>query len=180
MYSDSFDPTAKDSALLPSEQMALNEAKRLMANGKPRQAAPVFAKLAEVLTSGRQPQRAATLHAQAAQAFAESRNEAAALTQARTALNLFLQYRMIERVPFFYTDITKELTKRGMGKAAETLAKEFASRLPRSAPETPPAAIRLPANCPQCGAPVRINDAHGLDVNKVECVYCGTPIRPLD
>ena len=53
------------------------------------QAAPLFAKLAEVLASAGQPQRAANLHAESAQAFAESHNEAPALAQARSALNLF-------------------------------------------------------------------------------------------
>jgi len=176
---DNSDPSGKGSALSPSEQQRLDEARRLFEEGKPGKAAPLFARLAEVLISNRQPKRAASLHAQAAQAFAESRNETAALTQARAALNLFLQYKMVDRIPFFYASVTRELTKRGMGNAAETLAKEFEARLPQSSSVTQPAAIRLPANCPQCGAPVRISDVHGADVSNVECNYCGTPIRPL-
>lgn len=134
MFSDSFDPAAQDSALLPSELQTLNEAKRLMANKKPGQAAPLFAKLAEVLTSAKQPQRAASLHAQSAQAFAQSRNETPALIQARAALNLFLQYKMVQQAEVLYSSLSRELTKRGMGKAAETLATEFAARLPQSTP----------------------------------------------
>jgi hypothetical protein len=179
MFSDSFDPSARGSALSPSEQQRLDEAKRLYEDGKPGKAAPLFARLAEVLISNRQPKRAASLHAQAAQAFAESRNEVGALTQTRAALNLFLQYKMVERMPFFYASITKELTKRGLGNAAETLAKEFASKIPQPTSVTPPVAIRLPANCPQCGAPVHVSDVHWSDASKIECAYCATPIRPL-
>jgi hypothetical protein len=179
MLSDYFDPAAQDSALLPSEQQTLNEAKRLMANKKPGKAAPLFAKLAEVLASARQPQRAANLHAMSAQAFAESHNESPALTQARAALNLFLQYKMTDRVPVFYASIIRELTKRGLANAAETLTKEFASKVPQPASETNSIAARLPANCPQCGAPVHISDPHLTAASKVECIYCGTPIRPL-
>jgi hypothetical protein len=178
MSSDSSDPSARVSALQPSEQRRLEEAEYLLENGKPAQAAPIFAKLAEVLTSAGQPKRAANLHAQAAQAFAQCRNESSALTQARAALNLFLQYKMVERMLIFYANLSRELTKRGMKNAAETLANEFESRIPRSAPVASPIATRLPANCPQCGAPVHFNDPHD-DVNKVECIYCGTPIRPL-
>jgi predicted Zn finger-like uncharacterized protein len=179
IFSDYFDPSGKGSALSPSEQQRLDEAKHLYEEGKPGKAAPLFARLAEVLISNRQPKRAASLHAQAAQAFAESRNESSALVQARAALTLFLQYKMVERIPFFYTNIIKELTRRGMGNAAETLVKEFEARLSQSTPVAPPAINHLPANCPQCGAPVRITDAQGPDAKNVECAYCGTPIRPL-
>ncbi len=179
MFSDSYDPSARGSTLRPSEQQRLDEARQLYEDGKPSQAAPLFARIAEVQTSNRQLQRAANLHAQAAQAFAESSNETAALTQARAALNIFLQYKMVQRTQFFYASISKELNKRGMNNAAETLAKEFASKVLQPAPATPSVAARLPSNCPQCGAPVRISDAHGLDASKIECAYCGTPIRPL-
>jgi hypothetical protein len=175
MSSDSFDPYAQ---LRPSEQQRLDEANQLYKDGKPGQAAPLFARIAEVLTANRQAQRAANLHAQAAQAFAESSNESAALTQARSALNIFLKLKMDKRTQYFYTSFSKELTRRGMNHTAETFAKEFAARVSRTASAVSSAAARLPANCPQCGAPVRIMDAQGLDASKIECVYCGTPIRP--
>lgn len=178
MLSDSFDPYAQ---LRPSEQQRLDEANQLYEDGKPSQAAPLFARIAEVLTANRQAQRAANLHAQAAQAFAESGNESAALMQARSALNIFLKLKMDnKRMQYFYTSISKELNRRGMDNAVKTLAKEFASRVLQPAPATPSAAVRLPSNCPQCGAPVRISNANWVDVSTVECTYCGTPIRPSD
>ena len=89
MSYDASDPAAPESAILPSQRQTLSEANRLLENNKPRQAAPLFAKLAEVLTSAGQPRRAANLHAQAALAFAKGHDESA-LVQARTALTLFL------------------------------------------------------------------------------------------
>jgi hypothetical protein len=190
MFSNSSDPSARDSALQPSEQRRLEEAEHLLEDGKPAQAAPIFAKLAEVLASAGQPKRAASLHAQAALAFAQSRNESPALTQARAALNLFIQYRLGQAADFYYKSITSEMTKRGMKNAAATLEKEFVFRInhpflhpvPETAPTTPSTpspAARLPSNCPQCGAPVHVSDAHWNDAGNVECAYCGTPIWPM-
>ncbi len=177
MSSDFTDPAARESALLPSQQQTLTEANYLLDNGKPAQAAPLFAKLAEVLASASQPKRAANLHAQAAMAFAKSRNEAPALMQARAALNLYLEYKIVPQAPFFYANIVRELTKRGMTNAAETLEKEFASKVgPQPTPVTP-ATGRLPTNCPHCGAPVRSNEVHWIDAHTAECAFCGTPIQ---
>lgn len=176
MSSDEFDPAASESALLPSELHDLSAARRLMANNRPAQAAPTFARLAELLTSAGQPQRGANLHADAAQAFAESHNEAPALLQARAALKLFLKYKMDERAAVFYTKITQTLTQHALPGAAATLEKEFGSRLVKTAPAAAAVAARLPANCPQCGAPVHLSD---MQAGTLECPFCGTPIRPV-
>lgn len=179
MSSTSFDPSARDSALQPSEQRRLEEANALLDNNKPAQAAPIFAKLAEVLTSAKQPRRAASVHAQAALAFARSRNESA-LMQARAALTLMLQYKLDQQASVFYEDILREFTKRGMQPAAQALANEFAAQVaPAPAPVNPHAAqfARLPSNCPHCGAPLRSEEVHWVDARTVECVFCGTPVR---
>src|SRR5215467_2956221 len=131
MSYDSSDPAARESALLPAQRQTLSEANRLLEDNKPRQAAPLFAKLAEVLKSAGQPKRAAQLHAQAALAFAKSRDESA-LMQGRTALTMLLQYKLDQRASVLYTDLQRELTKRGLQAAAETLRNEFAIKLPQS------------------------------------------------
>lgn len=176
---DSSDPAARDSALQPSEQRRLEEANYLLENNKPAQAAPIFAKLAEVLTSAGQPKRAASLHAQAALSFARSRNEAA-LIQARSALNLMLQYKLDGQASAFYNDLIRELNKRGMKSAAEALTSEFGDKVPQPVPLDSRAAqlSRLPSNCPNCGAPLRSSEVDWTDANTIECSFCGTPIRP--
>lgn len=176
---DPSDPTARDSALQPSEQRRLEEANSLLENNKPAQAAPIFAKLAEVLRSANQPKRAAALHSQAALAFARSRNEAA-LTQARAALTLLLQYDLVPQASALYKDLMGELTRRGMKSAAETLTREFGDKVPQSTPLDSRAEqlSRLPSNCPNCGAPLRQSEVTWTEVGTLECGFCGTPIRP--
>jgi len=176
---DPTDPSTRDSALQPSEQRRLEEANYYLDNNKPAQAAPIFAKLAEILTSAKQPKRAANLHSQAAIAFARSRN-ASALFQARAALNLLLQYNLDQQASAFYNELTRELTRRGMKSEAETLTKEFGDKIAQPAPPNARAAQlnRLPSNCPNCGAPLGQNAFKWTDASTIECGFCGTPIRP--
>lgn len=179
MSFNSSDPFVRNSALQPSEQRRLEEAEHLLEDGKPAQAAPIFAKLAEVLESAKQPKRAANLHSQAALAFARSRNEAA-LMQARAALTLLLQYKLGQQASAFYKDVMRELTKRGMQSAAEALTREFGDKVSQPSPlDTRTAQMnRLPSNCPNCGAPLGQREVKWTDANTIECGFCGTPIRP--
>lgn len=177
---DPSDPTAHDSALQPSEQRRLEEANFYLENNKPAQAAPIFAKLAEVLRSAGQPKRAASLHSQAALAFARSRNESA-LVQARAAMSLLLQYKLEAQASAFYKELMREFTKRGMQPAAEAFAKEFGGQIQQPAERDAHAAHqldRLPSHCPSCGASLRERDIRWTDADTIECGFCGTPIRP--
>ena len=176
---DPSDPTARDSALQPSEQRRLEEANFYLENNKPAQAAPIFAKLAEVLESAKQPKRAANLHSQAAIAFARSRNESA-LFQARAAMTLLLQYKLDPQAAAFYKELMRELTKRGMTSTADAFAKEFGDAFPQpTLPDAQAAQLnRLPSHCPSCGASLRESDVKWTDANTIECGFCGTPIRP--
>jgi hypothetical protein len=180
MSYDSSDPAARESALQPSEQRRLEEANYYLENNKPAQAAPIFAKLAEVLRSANQPKRAANLHSQAALAFAKSRN-VAALIQARSALTLLLQYKLDQQASAFYKDLMRELTKRGMQSEAEVLTREFGDKVLQPIPLDTRAAqlSRLPGNCPNCGAPLRHSEVTWIDASNIECSFCGTPIRPI-
>ncbi|MFN8413181.1 MAG: hypothetical protein U0Z26_12410 [Anaerolineales bacterium] len=176
---DPSDPTAKESALQPSEQRRLEEANFYLENNKPAQAAPIFAKLAEVLKSANQPKRAANLHSQAAIAFARSRNESA-LMQARAALSLLLQYQLEQQTSALYKTLMNEFTKRGMQSSAQALSKEFGEKFPQSTPVDSRAEQlnRLPSNCPNCGAALNQSDVKWAEANTIECGFCGTPIRP--
>ncbi|MGA2488985.1 MAG: hypothetical protein ABSF99_02190, partial [Anaerolineales bacterium] len=121
------------------------------------------------------------LHAQAAHAYADSHNPQAALVQARAALTLFIQNRMVQRTPVFYANITRKLTNKGVPDAAAALAKEFGSRVGPVPPSVAPAGGQrghLPTNCSKCGAPIHANEANWVDANTIECDYCGSLIRP--
>jgi hypothetical protein len=173
-------PDEQTEPLDPPHRQVQIQANQLVAKGKPGQAAPLFAKLAEV-ESADHPRWAANLHAQAAHAFADSQQGPAALIQARAALHLFLKHQMSERAPVFYANITRKLKNKGMENAAEALTSEFGSRL-AALPATAASAAQkqgvLPTNCPKCGASVHGERAKWVNADTVECEYCGSLIRP--
>jgi hypothetical protein len=172
-------PFEQTEPLDPPHRQVQEQANYLVDQGKHGQAAPLFAKLAEV-ESGNHPRRAANLHAQAAHAFADSHQEPAALLQARAALQLFLKLQMTDRAPFFYANITRKLKNKGMEEAADALAGEFGSRmaaLPASADSVVQKRGVLPTTCPGCGAPVHGERAKWVDSNTAECEYCGSLVR---
>ncbi len=174
--------------LTPTQLQSLAQANRLIAAGKPDEAAPILGQLAKEMEDSNHPRRAANLHAVAAHAYADSKNETQALAQARAALNLFIQYSMVERIPRFYTNITQKMTRRGMNSAAITLQNEFGSKV-SSIPAIPPSPAapapaprrgRLPTNCSQCGAGIRSDEINWIDDHTAECNYCGSLIQTID
>jgi hypothetical protein len=163
----------------PTQMQSLARANQLVASGLSGQAAPIFSNLAGELEATSHPRRAANLHAQAAHAYADSQDEQAALNQARLALNLFLQYHMVNRTPVFYSNITRKFANKGMKTASQTLINEFGLKIgPMSAPPPAPAHQgQLPTNCSKCGAPIHKNEANWVDEQTIECDFCGSLIR---
>jgi len=147
--------------LNPVNMALLIQANRSMAGGKPGEAAPLFAQLAQNMEAHQHPRRAANFHAMAAHAFADSNSEQGATEHARAALQVFLQYQMNQRTSMFFTNITRKMNERGMKGAAD---------------KTTHRGI-LPTNCAKCGAPIHGNEANWVDENTVECEYCGVLIR---
>jgi len=167
--------------LTPDQLAVLVKANQLMSEGKPSDAGPLFAGLADAMQQSNHPRRAANLYARAAHAFADGNNEQAALGHARAALALFTQFEMVGRTSIFFTNITHKMNTKGMRVAAEALQREYGAQI-----ATQPVASRqanrrqrglLPANCPKCGAAVHSDEADWVDNNTVECEYCGTLIR---
>ncbi len=173
-------PVTQSNPLAPEMMQTLNQANRLEANGQPGQAAPLFSQVADEMEAANHPRRSANLHAQAAHAFADSRNPQAALAQARLALNLFIQNKMVRRTPVFYANITRKLNNHGMPKAAQALTQEFGERVGPMPAQLPQAAGRggsLPTNCSKCGAPIHADEVTWVDTRTIECNYCGSLIR---
>jgi len=166
---------------LNPEQMALLvNANQLLTAGKPAEAAPLLAQLAAELEKQQHPRRAANVYARAAHAFADAQNEAGALAQARKALTLFLQYRMVQRAPVFFANILRKMKAHNMNNAASAIQKEYGGQVGVAPAESlaAPSARRglLPTQCPKCGAPVGA-DVNWVDEYTAECDYCGTLLR---
>jgi hypothetical protein len=162
---------------LGAAQLAmLSLANQLMADQKPGEAAPLFAQLAGELQTSHHSRRAANLYARAAHAFATAHDGPAALVQARSALDLFLQLRMVYRAPMFYNNITRKLNNNNMKPAATKLEQEYGARMQGLPAAAAPRGL-LPTNCPKCGAPIHGDDANWVDANTAECDYCGSLLR---
>ena len=173
-------PIAQANPLAPEMMQTLNQANRLAANGQPGQAAQLFSQVADEMEATNHPRRAANLHAQAAHAYADSHNPQAALAQARLALNLFIQNKMVQRTPVFYANISRKFTNQGMPKAAAALEQEFGARVGPMPAQMPRAAGKhgsLPTNCSKCGAPIHADEVTWVDARTIECNYCGSLIR---
>jgi hypothetical protein len=159
----------------------LSKANRLVQAGQFNDAATIMVQLAQEMERTNHPRRAANLHAMAAHTYADGRNESAALSEARLALNLFIQYKIVERTPRFYANITRKLNAGGMKAAAQTLQTEYGGQIgalpPVSSTSTPTRHGRLPAACPKCGAAVRSDEASWVDESTAECMYCGSLIK---
>jgi hypothetical protein len=175
-----------EGALNPIQMQMLTRANQLANQGNPQQAAVLYSSLAAELQASNHPRRAANLFAQAAHAFADSRQADQAVAQAKTALNLFIQYQMVERAPRFFGNIVAKLRHNGMVPAANLLEQTYGHRFqgmpegnPAIGPE--PAANeshgRLPAACPKCGAPVNPAEIDWLDRENAECNYCGATLQ---
>jgi hypothetical protein len=167
---------------LPPEQIeAAVKANRLLTAGQPGEAAVIFARIAQEMEDSQHPRLAVNLHARAAHAYADSKNETSALIQARVALSLFIQYKMVNRTQQFYTNITNKLTQRGMSKEVEILNREFGKvvgELPTQFSQGRMELHRtLPPACTQCGAPLRSDEVEWIDDQTVECGYCGALIK---
>jgi hypothetical protein len=167
---------------MSSDQIAiLVRANQLMAGGKPLEAGPLFAQVADAMKSSNHPRRAANLYTRAAHAFADGNDGQAALKYARAALILFTQAKMARRAIEFYTNITRKLSTKGMKAAADALQSEYGAQI-EALPVGPntgnrPAHGQLPTACPKCGAPVHGDEVTWVDSSTIECEYCGASIR---
>ncbi len=153
---------------------------QMIANGQAKEAAQMLTRLVQESENRGRPRLTANLHAQAARAYAVAKDEPNALSHARSALNQFVQLNMLPRVPQFYANITRDLRANGMSASADALQKEFgakAKELESKGFAAPAQRGRLPAKCPQCGAPAKSDEVDWIDRNSAECNYCGSVIQ---
>ncbi len=167
-------PPAGGRRVPPRLLRRLQRANRLLASGRPAEAAPLFAQLAQAAeTAGRMP-RAAQLHARAARAWFEAGNPQAGMEHLRRAL------RLAERLP--HGEAALRIARRAAPRlrelgytqqAAEVEA--FLRRAPGPpAPRSAPAETVRAITCPQCGASLQADERLRVDARTVECAYCGS------
>lgn len=161
---------------------ALMQANRLVEKGKLNEAGAEFARLADELEESR-PRQAANLHAAAAYAFVGAGAAEQALQHAVQALQMFQQYRMLQRFPVFFANITREMQDHGMHAAAQQLEDKFGLHA-QQAQHGPDAGAEerrgaMPAVCPHCGGAVRSDEVQWVDAVSAECIYCSGIIQAV-
>jgi hypothetical protein len=158
----------------------LGRANHLLEQGKFREAASLFAQLAQSAQMAGHPRKAANLYAQAALAFIDANADAETLNHARKALDFFVELAMDERAANFYSSITSKLRAKNKASIAETLEHEFGGKIDMNASDEPALRKRLPPKCPQCAAPVRSDEVDWIDEASAECAYCGAVVQAND
>lgn len=172
--------SALGAALLP----LLIEANRLSAAGQPADAAQLFDQLAVKAEAHGHLRRAAHLHLEAARRLLMAGDAHAATSPARAAMQLFTQIGRFGRAEAIYQRIVHELRARGANAEADALERDLRSQFGEAAPmpapgsSPPPSRSRLPAQCPQCGGPVRSDEVEWIGDHSAECLYCGSVIIP--
>jgi hypothetical protein len=166
---------------------AVGEASDLDYNGKPGEAAEVYAKLAA--EEGKSNELIYALYSRDAfKLWLKAKEIDKAMAQARDILRLLSDTGWLKRSDDTVSDLSQmvgELYVAGYTTEADTFSKEINAELvaeglaPMSGSDkaTGSAATskagKLPSICPDCGGP--LPDAGGKD--EVKCVYCGSIIR---
>ncbi len=165
-------PPAGGRRVPPRLLRRLQRANRLLASGRPAEAAPLFAELAQAAeTAGRMP-RAAQLHAQAARAWFEAGSPQAGMEHLRRALHL------AERLP--HGEAALRIARRAiprlqeLGYTQQAAEVEAFLRRAHPAPRAAPAETVRAITCPQCGASLQADERLRVDARTVECAYCGS------
>lgn len=166
----------------------LEHAHRLLAEGRPAEAADIFARVADEAHKHRLPVRAADLALQAARAYLAADMVEAALARGKGALELFIASGRPWRVPRVLPRMVAALREKGYDAEADVLQRQVGERLGqaglsiedlerRVTPSAPPRRGTLPAKCSACGGGLVADEVEWHDATTAECPYCGTLVK---
>lgn len=160
----------------------LRQANVLEASGQFMDAAQQFAQLADGAAQAGMPDRAGNLSLQATRCFIEAGDVANGISHARQGIQWLQTAGRDRRAEQALTQVITALRARKLNAEADALLKEFAGLVSQAQAEAqaepePAPHGHLPPKCPNCGGPMRVNDADWIDELTAECPYCGTPVR---
>jgi hypothetical protein len=157
----------------------LQQANRLLAEGRPAEAAAIFAELADQAASLGIP-RSSQLHLQAGRAWMLAEERTPGLERLVLGLRTMAEMGQVDRLPRVTRRILAELLARGMEDEANEIRARMLASLPSGAldsaePPTPsPSRGRLPSKCPHCGGTVVADSVEWIDGTSAICDYCGS------
>jgi hypothetical protein len=164
---------------------ALDRAHRLMNQGRPAEAAPIFAQLSAAADTHGMPVRAAHLQLQAARALAHLGDAPGGLARAQAALALLVKAGTVQPLRAAFPRFIAELQALGFQREAGELQGDVKAALGSApladlpAPAVSSAPPRLPAECPNCAGPVRSDEVEWIDAVSAACTYCGSILHTL-
>jgi hypothetical protein len=154
-----------------------------MRAGRFAPAAERFSALAQEAEERAMPQAAGDLYLRAARCYAELDNLDLADQRAEQAIHLLIQARALGRVRQVLPRVLAGLERAGRHDDAERLRREIEQAfegkepLPGAVPLRARAAARLPAKCPNCGAPIKPDEVAWAGPATAECPYCGGVVK---
>ena len=157
-------------------EMGLAQARCQIQAGHFNRAGMILADLAREAEGLERPKIAAELHARAAHCFIDGGAEPSGLSEAQAALRVFGNMGKNERYQRFLSNILRKMQAHGMVNAVGTLRTEFDGMAAPAPGPAPAHNVRLPAACPQCGAPLRSDEVEWIDTMSAECNYCGAVV----
>jgi hypothetical protein len=162
----------------------LRRANRMMDTGQFAQAYPLLRRLADVATERGMRVRAAHLYLRAARARLEMGGVEDAFDLARRTIRLMVDAGQAGRLRGLLPGMIDAFEQKGYHDQAVALRAEARSLLGAEAGQPPaPSAVKLPARCPSCNAPVRadevtwVGEQAGRGHPVAECAYCGTILQ---
>jgi hypothetical protein len=159
------------------------EAERLMHAGRFAEAAKRFEHLAREAEKRDKIEAAANLRLRAARCYAELKDLGRADRCAEQAIHLFIQARRPGRVRQVLPRVLAGLERHGRHGDAERLRREVreafggAESLLGRMPSVARGAAALPAQCSNCGAPLKPNEVAWAGPATAECPYCGAVVK---
>jgi DNA-directed RNA polymerase subunit RPC12/RpoP len=128
------------------------------------------------------------LYLQAGRANFKAGQVVSGMSQIELALKIFAERGEWLKFQRNRRRIVKELRMTGLENEANSLANFLEEQLPAEVksigdePRNDPrpvarARATLPTKCPECGAPLRIDEVDWMDENTAECPYCGNITR---
>ena len=168
----------------PVVRRALAQAQRLIADGKFREAAAIYDRLAqEAYARGR---RRPGLHMdlEAGRAYLQAADVDQSQERARRATQNALQIARPGLAMPLVEKITRHLEAQGAPEAARHFREEIETLLqeqrgaPGGSSGEPGRASRktLPGHCPACHAPLRLDEVEWLADDRVSCPFCGSVV----
>ena len=163
----------------------VRHALRLLADGRCADAGEQFGQLADRAYDNGNHLRSAHLAEQAARAFLEAGAGDKAAFRARQAVQQFIAGRRPARAVRALRSAITALRSGGFQAQAAALEQDAQARMAEvglsldSVPAEPAPQPRghLPPACPQCGGPLRADEADWIDATSAECPYCGSAVQ---